>query len=223
MRHLKIVFGPGLQVVIMLRILLMREAKHTLSRIVAVSVILATMLCGCKTEGLDYEYIEYATLDSKSYAIQDITGGVECVNIPTEHNGYPVTYILEEVFRSYNMKSLSMESIIYIYPKAFWSCAYLESLELGCVEVIGKNAFALCRSLTSVTIPASCRQIEGGAFCGCKKLEVIYFEGTPDKIDPTAFDKGVTIYGQPNSSIEKYAKENGFIFVAWDGVSSRGN
>lgn len=204
----------------------MKEVSYTLSKIVTLFAVLATMFSGCKPkEPLNayFEYIEFATLDSTAYAIRGGSGIVEDVHIPVEYDGHAVAYIYYEGFRGYRMKSLTMESITVIYDKAFYFCPHLESLDLGTVERIGPLAFGACRSLTSVMIPASCREIDAGAFSGCENLKTVYFEGAPEKIDPTAFDEGITIYGPQNSTVEEYAHENGFRFLAWPGVSPKDN
>ena len=201
----------------------MREVKHTLSKTVVLLIVLTTILSGCKSKPLSFEYIEFATVETKSYAIQTATGEAESVDIPVEHNGFPVTHILDEVFAGYNMKYVAMETITYIYPKAFWNCTYLQTLELGSIEVIGQYAFANCRSLASVTIPASCKRIESGAFSNCEKLSAVYFCGAPEEIDPSVFDEEVTIYGPQNSKVEEYAYENGLSFVVWENTSSQYN
>ena len=73
-----------------------------------------------------------------------------------------------------------------------------------------------------VIIPASCKRIEEAAFSGCDSLKAVYFKGVPEEIDPSAFDQGVTIYGQEGSYIEDYALENKFTFVQW-GDSAKSN
>ena len=45
------------------------------------------------------------------------------------------------------------------------------------VTVIGWNAFAQNNSIVEVTIPASVKTIQSGAFSSCDKLEKVYFEG----------------------------------------------
>lgn len=191
----------------------MKRPILTLSRFVVLLIVSSCFFYGCKSsESLEYEYVEFAYAESKSYAIQQAIGEVEDVHIPSEHNGYPVTHILDGVFYGYNMKSLIMNSVTTIYQEAFAQCSYLSELDLGVVEIIGQQAFRGCRSLKSVTIPETVLRIESGAFIDCTELEFVYFEGAPEEFGSGVFDPDVIIYGSLGSTVEEYAKSNGFKF-----------
>lgn len=75
------------------------------------------------------------------------------------------------------------------------------------IEKIGKQAF-YDSGLTSVTIPASVKEIGEMAF-GYESHYLYPYGGTsvPEKIE------GFTIYGYRNTAAEAYAEENGFKFV----------
>jgi hypothetical protein len=49
------------------------------------------------------------------------------------------------------------------------------------ITVLGKKAFALCRSLTSIVIPKNIKEIGGSCFGSCSALTEIRFEGTKDE------------------------------------------
>ena len=58
------------------------------------------------------------------------------------------------------------------------------------VTVIGWNAFAQNNSIVEVTIPASVKTIQSGAFSSCDKLEKVYFEGNGlESLADTCFEK----------------------------------
>lgn len=58
------------------------------------------------------------------------------------------------------------------------------------VTVIGWNAFAQNNSIVEVTIPASVKTIQSGAFSACEKLERVYFEGNGlESLADTCFEK----------------------------------
>lgn|GEM_PF-3621261 len=63
----------------------------------------------------------------------------------------------------------------------------------GHVTAIGKRAFAHCENLREIYIPSSVTLIDPDAFAGCSEL--------------------LWIYGEPDSAAERFARENGFVFV----------
>ena len=70
-------------------------------------------------------------------------------------------------------------SVTSIGENAFAFCKTLTSITIpDGVKSIGAEAFRKCDSLESITIPASVRSIEGWAFDWCKKLNSITFQGT---------------------------------------------
>lgn len=183
-------------------------------------IVLLCILCGCSTTNtINYEYVAFEYVDSKSYAIQDFTGKVSVVQIPSEHDGYPVTAVLDGVFYGYNMQELRMDTIVEIYQEAFENCTYLAKVDLGKIERIGERAFRGCSSLESITIPKTIVRIETEAFFRCSNLETVYFEGSPEYIGNDVFEQNVIIYGPVGSLVEDYAKSNGLEFRSWESDS----
>ncbi len=192
----------------------MKDTRHTLSNLLCFILLVSFILSGCSpSTKLEYEYVEFATSDSKSYAISRCTGFAESILVPTEHKGYVVSHILDSAFKGHKMEFLGMETIISIYPEAFAFCTRLKDVDLGCVEIIGRRAFENCNSLKEIVIPASVKIIETGAFIRCPELERVYFEGSPEQLEPEIFEAGVLIYGPSGSLVEEYALQNGFTFV----------
>ena len=116
------------------------------------------------------------------------------------------------------------DSVTSIGDYAFSGCRYLTSVTIGnSVTSIGNDAFSYCTGLTSVTIPDSVTSIGSSAFSYCTGLTSVtipdsvtsigdyalgYYYGNSYKVD------GFTIYGIQGSKAERYAKDNGFTFIA---------
>ena len=111
---------------------------------------------------------------------------------------------------------------------AFFRCESLKTINIPeSVTSIGDAAFKRCIKLTSVTIPNSVKSIGEEAFYGCTSLKSITIPSTVKSIGEAAFGyktyeipnavkkvTGFTIYGAKGTAAEKYAKKNGFKFVA---------
>ena len=113
-------------------------------------------------------------------------------------------------------------SVKTIGDSAFEACSYLKSVTIQKgVKRIEGHAFWFCSNLNSVTIPDSVTSIGDGAFASCSKLKSITIPKSVTSIGESAVGYGVdgkvsgfTIYGYKGSAAEKYAKDNGFKFVA---------
>ena len=195
-----------------------RRGIFGVNKLSCLLIALICILCGCSaSEKISYEYEAFEYVDHTTYAIKDYRGVIDDVlEIPSEHDGCPVTDILDGVFQHRHMKELRMETVIHIYEEAFQNCLDLTSIDFGVVETIGHCAFRNCTDLESVTIPKTVTTIESEAFMDCSNLEAVYFEGSPDTIGNHAFEPGVTLYGPADSSVEEYAKNNGLEFVSWE-------
>lgn len=82
------------------------------------------------------------------------------------------------------------------------------------VTTIKYNAFGCCFSFTSITIPNSVTSIEYEAFYHCRNLRSIEIPQSVKSIGNNAFitcDKMI-VYGEKNSYVETYAKENSIPF-----------
>lgn len=86
-----------------------------------------------------------------------------------------VTGIAADEFYLCNMKSVVLPpSVKTINARAFKSCKYLQSVNLGNVTRIGEDAFADCEQLTYAdafqSVPVTLEELGNGAFQGCKAL-----------------------------------------------------
>lgn len=158
-----------------------------------------------------------------------------CLNLKTV-NFIPSANIIEISDGAFkNCESLSSMSvpptIKTICKNAYYNCYSLPAAKIPpTVTTIGENAFMDC-TFHSVTIPATVTAIGEKAFgyvdeyIGTDQKSTNLYEkskqslGTEDVSDGKIVD--FTIYGTQGTAAETYAKENGFRFVAIDGINQR--
>jgi hypothetical protein len=82
-------------------------------------------------------------------------------------------------------------TVTEIKDNAFANCKKLTGVSIPATVVkIGKNAFKGCVKLKAITIPSSVKEIGSNAFSGCKKLKKVTIQGTRlTKIGAGAFKK----------------------------------
>lgn len=95
----------------------------------------------------------------------------------------------------------------------FEDCHKLKNVIIGDgVETIKRFAFDGCDALESISFPSSVKTIEEDVFYLCKSLKSVYVPSSVTSIGKDAFltycSKGTTIYTEPGSYAETYAKEN---------------
>ena len=78
-------------------------------------------------------------------------------------------------------------SVVDLGVRAFASCHKLFKITMSRVEFIGKECFALCKSLKEIILPETLGKIWEGAFAGCKALEEINIPSHLKIIDKSAF------------------------------------
>ena len=113
----------------------------------------------------DFEYTD----NGETAVIYSYRGGSKEVEVPAEIAGMPVIGIRTEAFKGkVNVVSVNVGAAVTIGKNAFAGCSSLASVTLPeGTESIGVSAFEGCISLASVTLPQSLRVIGDRAFYGC--------------------------------------------------------
>ncbi|MBU5679393.1 leucine-rich repeat domain-containing protein [Blautia sp. MSJ-9] len=121
-----------------------------------------------------------------------------------------------------------MPSVVEVGTLTFSGCNNLASVYMPKVRSIGLSAFS-GSELTSVKLPAveTISKIQFRAFANCGltsiKLQDLYGDVSIErtalgyKIGANGSEtkiNGFKIYGNPGTSVEKYARENGFEFIS---------
>lgn len=182
------------------------------------------------TEGsFTYEIIsDHATITGCS---RDVVGDMV---VPDNINGVPVTAIGPNAFsKCFTLKSVTIPSSVKkVGSCAFDSCTELTavSMEDGGVVTIESMAFNDCDELVTVYIPDSVMSIEKMAFHDCSSLKSVTIQNPECSIydqnntisnsysgEGNSADYDGVIYGQYDSSAEKYAEKYGYRFEVQDG------
>lgn len=108
---------------------------------------------------------EYKVLDDGTLTIKDYNGRYDKLEIPSEIDGRIVTVI----------------------DSAFYKESFTEVVIPNTVKSI-KSAFRDCKSLTTVYIPDSVKEIGDGAFDGCAALTTVNIPKSVCSIGKAAFD-----------------------------------
>lgn len=132
-------------------------------------------------------------------------------NIPSEHNGIPITSIGDNAFENnQRIKEVTVgENIKKIGVAAFRSASNL--IKVTCNEKlgsIGESAFEDCKSLREVHISSSVSEISKKAFKGCTSLQSVNLPDGLSEIAESVFENsGIDEIRVPNSVnvIKEYA------------------
>ncbi len=129
---------------------------------------------------------------------------VKTVEIPSFHQGYPVTRIGDNVFDGFrSLESITLPSTLRsIGTRAFCGCKSLTSVTIpNSVTGIGVEAFRNCTALTEITIPNSVKGIGQLAFYLCTSLTSVNILNSETSIGDGAFEgcTSLTYVTIPNS------------------------
>ena len=129
-----------------------------------------------------------------------------------------------------NIKSIIIPNgVADIGSSAFNECTSLSDVTIpSTVKKVGNTAFYNCTNLKSVTLQYGVESIGKWAFEDCKNLKSVVIPNSVKTIETYALGYyidnqttlakiiiGFKIYGESETAAEKYAKENGFMFVAF--------
>ncbi len=135
-------------------------------------------------DNADNKYLIFSLLDDNTYGValdSNYTNSIiDKITIPANHNGLPVTKIMDSAFESSKIKGVSIPSTVtYIGNKAFYQCAYLDNIndfsEMTGLETIGDSAFAGCGKITisNLALPENVKSIGDFAFTGVNIESVV--------------------------------------------------
>ena len=130
----------------------------------------------------DFSYI--LNQEDNSCIITGIgTRSVKHLEIPSYLDGKRVSEIAANAFRDQNdIISVTIYSAEIIGKNAFANCQNLETVTImEGTERISPSAFFACKSLRSITIPNTVEFVGAFAFQDCSNLSEIHFDGTRAK------------------------------------------
>lgn len=149
-----------------------------------------------------------------------------CTSLKTVQLSEQLLKISSDMFK--NCKNLEQiyipDGVNFVAGGSFSGCSSLEYINVPKKDdKIRESTFFGCTNLKLVEIPYGVKEIQARAFRGCDALQRIYIPSSVNKISSDAFnyvkysngtDYSLTIYSAEGSYAEKYAKRNGYDFVA---------
>jgi hypothetical protein len=160
--------------------------KHKMMLTIIITLLCTTIYAQAGTPGLSFTLIGNGT----AYSVSRGTASATHIEIPSTHNGLPVTMIANNGFTEFTqMTSITIpNSVITIGSGAFNGCTGLTEITIpNSVTSIGNGAFYGCTGLTEITIPNSVTTIGDGAFYGCTGLTSITIPNSVTTIGLGAF------------------------------------
>ncbi len=145
-----------------------------------------------------------------------------CINLKKAVLPYTLSHLGTDVFNNCPslVKVTLPENLRVIPDSTFRYCVSLTELpDLNGADTIGDSAFMECHSLNNITIPESVTTIENHAFANCHRLGTVTIGPNVTTFGFNVFRSDrydVTIEGYRNTAAEKYAQENGHLFVYLD-------
>lgn len=188
---------------------------------------------------VDKNGVGYNINDDNTLTVAAADKNMKKVEIPDTYKDRDVTAIGRSSFKMTKAKTATIpNSVTEICDYAFAFSQNLEEVNMGDnVKSIGTNAFSGCTSLKeiklsdslesiglfafdgsgleTITVPKSVNKIDEYAFAECTELTDVIIENGDVQIAETAFKTSihVNLIADKNSSVIKFAKENGIDYT----------
>ena len=184
----------------------------------------------------DDAYFNFTLETDGTYAIsaKDVSSLPSQINLPSEHNGKPVSSVSAEGFIGSKIAKLVVpDGYKSIGERAFKGCASLKTASFGSVVTIKNQAFSECEALTNVNFPTALEEIGNFAFSktavksvklvnvktigtyafyGCQTLKEVYIPSSTVSIGDMAFEGiDAKVLFDVASANENYKVEDGII------------
>lgn len=85
-------------------------------------------------------------------------------------------------FMGFDFTSVKLlENVQRVNVSSFANCSQLENLDLGTINIIGRNSFAGCAKLKTIRFSPNISSLNLYAFIGCNAVETVYYSGTAEQ------------------------------------------
>ena len=133
----------------------LNDGKGTQNTIGALSIISIPIY-------VDEQGIAYETDANGNVVVKSFSGGEKNIIIPSNIGIRNVTAIADDVFKDTDIESVVIPSTVTVIgERAFYSCQYLQRIELNeGLTTIENSAFRFCSEIRNLVVPASVTTIE---------------------------------------------------------------
>ncbi len=107
--------------------------------------------------------------------------------IPDKIEGHDVIAVHSKAFARSNVHTIEFKGEIEIQDSAFAKASNLQTVHIESTPLLGANAFAGCKKLTSVVIDRGLQTVEANAFDGCSALSTVSLPSTVFAVKDNAF------------------------------------
>ncbi|MGN1316616.1 MAG: leucine-rich repeat protein, partial [Acutalibacteraceae bacterium] len=150
---------------------------------------------GLYGDGTYFPLYNYTLDENNNATITKYNGNSWSVYIPEDIDGYTVTAIGEDAFRSKSARYICIpDTVTRIEQYAFSNCYNLSNITIpDTVAFIGSYAFDECISLSDITIPSNLEIINTGVFYGCSSLRNVTIPDSVTEIGSSAFSNCINL------------------------------